>query len=832
VQLQRVVETLQRWRATERWQRHSPLLWVLGPALWVVAPLRNQTPLSYDHATHLFKAWHFWNEMLGQGRLRGWSNFWGFGFPSDELVPFGGELWVCLFRALSLGQLSWTRSYALAFAGLLIFRSLAAYFFTRRYFGATAGVLCSWLALFDPGSMLRGGWIWHTYYGVWPVELSMCLVLVALLFLEKVFEQRSARVVLWTALLFCATLLSHQLALIVFLVTAPLFLLEHFLRSSAAPLSAFVLVIGALLLGGALAAFSFIPFMARSGHAQDLGWLGDSLAAMSQRLLELRSFENVWYPVHGLALLGAWFALRERRPGGVFMAASAAAFVFLSSDTLVNDLHLERALPTLLKIETDRMLVAAKLFWFPLAGYGFARALSLPIAPQNLLSRGKRVLGWAVAIVLGGLLIVPGLPQLYEAQLKKEFVTEQQAEHWDDYQAFYAWFEAQPQPPNEFFRIAYHFRYGHHLSTLSPVFTHRPMYKIGYTPTQIFNALPTTDEPELLQALSVKYVLAGYPLERSDLSLEQRFGQLWLYRCTSYDPHPFHLNGPGQGELLEFSPERVRIRVSGTSQDSRLVLHVANYDRWQATLGGELLPIHSVPVYGIEYPFLMEVPARDGELVFRYVYRRAEWLGLLITLAALPAFLGLVWLSRHSSLPERALAGVARLRWPLLAGALTVLLLSVVIMARRTRSLSRLLPKDSLFQELDGPELSLDGEPCYKSKALRFECGGQELQAEVLPGVWGIHPCMTTSSAGELKLSGELPLGSFLAGKYDPRKQGDGSIRLVVDGQLVGETQTRAASLRAQYIEFDTRAYQGRRAQVELTLTGAALYCFDLRRVP
>lgn len=830
--LRPALEALQRWRASEHWRRYAPLVWVLGPALWLVAPLWHLTPLSYDHATHLFKAWHFWVEMLGRGRLRGWSQFWAFGFPSDELVPFGEEVWVCLFRVLTLGLLSWTRTYALAFAALLLLKALTAYIFTRRYFSATAGVLASWCILFDPGAMLKGGWNWHTYFGVWAVELSMCFVLLAFVFLDRVFEQRRARVVLWAALWFCASLLSHQLALFVFLVTSPLFILEYFLRPDGTPLRAFALAAGALGLGAALAAFSFVPFMARSTHAQDLGWLGDSLTVVSQHLLKLETFETLWAPVHALALIGAWFALRERRPGAIFVTSSAALFVFLASDTLVSDLHLERALPTLLKIETDRMLLVAKLFWFPLAGHGFAELLRLPLRSLSVLSRGKRALGWAVALLLSGVLIVPGLSNLYHTQIEKEFRGEPQTQYWDDFQAFCAWSKDLPRVPGEFYRIAYHLPFGNHLSTLTPVCNQTPMYKVGYTPTQIFNAFPTTDEPELFAALSVKYVLAAYPLERGDLEFERRFGALWLYRANSYDPRPFHLNGPGQAELLEFAPERIRVRLSGTAPDSHIVLHVANYDRWQATLAGQIVPIASVPVYGQQYPFLMDLPARDGELVVEYVYRSAEWLGLAITLAAIPTFVGLVWLARRGDALERALEAITRARRPIAWSALGLLLLGALMIALRTRDRHRLLPPESLFQELDGSELTLDGESCSKTAPLMFQCGDQPLRVEVVPGFWGLHACMTTEATGQLRLAGTLPLGSFLAGRYEARKERSGSIQLMVNGQLLGQFETRPARLRLQYIQFDTRAYAGQRAPVELTVNDAALFCFDFRRVP
>jgi hypothetical protein len=211
-------------------------LWLsLIPALWQAWPLFRETPLSHDHPTHLFKAWHFWTEMLGRGRLQGWSHFWGFGFPSDELVPCGGELWVISFRALSLGQLSWPRTYALAFAAFLVFKALAAFLFTRRYFGATAAVIAAWLTSFDVGAFSQGGWNWSSDWGVWPVSLSMSFALLAFLQIDDILRAGRSRHVLGAGLCIGAALLTHQVALVVFAAAVPLCILDSWLRTRPLP---------------------------------------------------------------------------------------------------------------------------------------------------------------------------------------------------------------------------------------------------------------------------------------------------------------------------------------------------------------------------------------------------------------------------------------------------------------------------------------------------------------------------------------------------------------------------------------------------------------------
>jgi uncharacterized membrane protein len=185
---------------------HAALALALVPTFVVARTLLGETPLSYDHATHLFKAWHFCNEMLGQGRLRGWSHFWGFGFPADELVPSGGEVWITLARLLTFGQLSWLRTYALAFFAFLLLKAFAVFVFSRRQFGPAAAVLATWIATLDPGATLEGGWLWHTRWGVWPVTLSVSFGLLALCRVQETLDSPRLRDVLWAAAYVAAAL--------------------------------------------------------------------------------------------------------------------------------------------------------------------------------------------------------------------------------------------------------------------------------------------------------------------------------------------------------------------------------------------------------------------------------------------------------------------------------------------------------------------------------------------------------------------------------------------------------------------------------------------------
>ncbi|MEO8183438.1 MAG: hypothetical protein ABI895_31780 [Deltaproteobacteria bacterium] len=823
---------LARFVAAFPWKHHAPLALALAPAAWLGGLSFSETPLSYDHSAHLFKAWHFWTEMLGRGRLRGWSHFWGFGFPADELVPAGGELWVALFRALSFGQLSWLRTYGVSFGCFLLFMAFAAYWFSRRYFGTAAGMASAWIATADPGATLEGGWNWYAYWGVWPVTLSTSFALMGLVRLEDVLCFNRRRDVVWAGILLGIALLAHQLALLLLAVAVPLLLIDHLFRSPSLRLGHALAAIAALGLAFAVSAYFLVPFMARSGDTMDLGHLGDPLGQVGQRLLQLRTFQNVWAPLQALSLLGAGLALRGRTPGGIFMVASAAAFVVLSSDTLIADLHLERALGSLIKVEANRMLLVAKLFWFPLAAHALVQLARMARRVHARSARWLRALCYLGLPVLGVAVLAPARAALSKVRLDALIRGEDETRYWHDFKALVAWTNEQRSSMGKLYRIAYHSWRGNHLPTLAAVYDQTPIYNLYFTPTQIFDKVPMTDEPELLAALSVKYVVSPSELTRGDLQLERRFGQLSVYRFTAYNPNPFTVLGAGHAELLEFEPERVRLRIQGADGNTRLKLHVASYGRWQATSAGKPVPISTVPVYGAEYPVLMEVPVSDGELVFEYVYRAADWLGLGLTLGALAVLAFLFWSGRKSRGFSHDITLPARWRRLFAGGGATALAALIGTVVLRTQERGSLLPPASIFHRLTGKELRLGEFGCDKVAELSFRCGPHRVLADVISGVWGMHLCMHGPDVGELRVNLKTELGSFLHGKYEPAKEGPGNIEVSVAGQALGSVSTRPSELSQQAVQFDTRAYTGREAELELRLRGAALHCFDFSVVP
>lgn len=816
------------------WRREA--LWLavaLLPAFLLAPRFVGEMPLSIDHATHLFKSWHFFTELLPSGRLRGWSHYWGFGFPSDELVPCGGELWVALFRALTFGQLSWLRTYALAFAALMILKGYAAFRFGRHFFGIGAGVVAAWLSVLDPGAMLEGGWEWHTTFGVWPVTLAASYVELALVRFDRVLSAGRARDVAAAGFWVGAALLTHQIAIVALALALPLLGIARRLAPDFPRWPAYARGFGALLLGFALASFFVVPFFTHTADTLDLGWLHEPLPVIVERLFSGKTFQNFSPVLHYLGLFGIVLAFRSRKAGGTFFAATALVCVLLASDVLVRTLHLERVLPSLIKLEVNRLLLVAKLFWFPLIGYAAVesvRFLSRGLARAGLGTSAVRV----IFVLLGiGVLLVPDVSRYALGLAQQKVIGPADIVDYRDLQRVLEWTRARHEQGGPRYRIAYELWRGNHLPTLAPVFDQTPFYKAGTTPTQIFKNLPRAPgDYQLYAAMSVKYIVA--PGLRSDpaLRLLKRFGSMFVYEFLGYRAEPFSVLGKGHAELLEFSDERIRLRLRDTAPDTRLKLHVASYSRWRATLSGRELPITTVPVYDFRYPMLMEVPAGDGELVFEYVRRTADWLGFGLSLAAIPGFLLVLWAGRRfRPTVMRVAARVERGLRPAAIAAAALLSVALVGVFVRTRTRAPILPKDSVFQRLNGEELSFAGQRCHKVEPLVFQCGRERVAADVVSeAIWGIHLCMHASRNGVLELDVPVKLRSFIGGSYDAvTREGSGSIRVALDDGELAHFATEPPFLQQQFVQFDTRARRGQTARLGIRLEGTALDCFDFR---
>ena len=744
----------------------------------------------------------------------------------------GSDLWVALFRIFTLGLLSWENTYRIAFLGVLVLQGIATYEFARRYFGRTAGTLAAIFMVLDPGDLFQGGWIWTTYFGVWPIVLGSSFCTWAFAKIEDVFHSNARRHIITAGCLIAAALVAHQMSLILLALALPFMLLDYWTRAGRRPTLPWLRVAAAYLIGFGLSCFSVLPFLSRAMLTIDRGGRTVTIASLVQRLVDLKLFNGCWSLITVLGIIGIVRALRTGQRGGMFLASACAACFFFATDIPFGVLHVERILPSMVKLESSRMVQAAKTFWFPLAAYGLTSLLSMARVGQIRQAGIFRHARWVLPVIFLIPFVKPTSEWIYKTQVHKNYDPEFSAALLNDYAQVNEWAKIRRHETKENYRIAFNTPSLDTLQVLTPMLNGTPIYKIESTPSHHFIQVPCEFDPKLFESLMVKYVVSDSPLDGSLYTLEQTFGSLRVYRFNRFQKDPFTVIGRGNADLVTFLPELVEIRLSNTAPDTRLKLHVARYERWEAVQGRRILPISTAPAYEHEHPYLMEVPVRDGLLQFKYVSRPVDSISLSIS------WLTVLFIGLALGIPPRWVQGMRLSRWVCrhrmaikCATGVCVLVLAVIFLLR-WGTLKHMLPQESVFHRAGSGNLTLAGHSCEKLGALDFECDGSPLRAQIVTGFNAPHLCMSTNDQGVLTLDMDTNLGKSLLVSYDPSST-QGSIKVAVNGQDLGTVDAKMPDLDLRYAHFDTRwLTQGRKAKLHVELSGGPLRCFDVRIEP
>lgn len=809
-----------------------PWLLVTFVAIALAWPLTHIHLDRHDHPAHLFKAWQFYTEMILHGRLGGYNHNWAFGYPINDITPCAAELWVIFYRLLTFGLLSWEGTYNLAFAGLMVFTGVATYTFTVRYFGRITAALAALLVVLDPGALYQGGWEWVSNFGVWPVSLSCCFVLMTCAKLEDVLRSSAERHLLLAGFWIALALWTHPLSLILLALVLPLLLLEYWLRGFSGTVHVWTRVAWSYAVGIGLASFFVVPMLTRAHYVFDRGSPGESVEQWARKVVELRVFDGNPLFITALGIVGALRALVVRRRGAVLLTVGFGACLLLATDLKFSLLHAERLMPGLVKLESDRLIMGCKLFGYPLAAYGATSIFTWSAERLVPNHRPRDLVRWLLLLGLATPFIAPTTKRIYETYVAKHFDTEFPADFARDYTRLNRWALAQRQSTSDFYRIAYSTPSLELLQSASPMLSRTPVYLDNGTSAQQFSKFPSDLDPGLLEALSVKFVVSDRHLTDSVFVPERSFGKLQAYRFANYRKERFTVIGLGQAELLTIEPDLIRLRMSDVGPGTRLKLHVAAYDRWQAVQDNQTLPIRAANAFGHEYPFLMEVPVSNGSLEFRYVRRAVDWLGLALSLltgcvVALYSVGSRRWRPRFS-LADAIQKHAVKVRWVAVIACVCVCAFIVV----RAGTRQHLLPPSSIFHLVEGKDLTVQGDHCVKSEPLAFACHNLPLEAQYSGGSWGTHLCMSTAERRPLTITLATKLGSGLQ-IYTDTFADEGSIKVNVDNRDLGTANTRRSHADWRVFQFDTSPFAGKdNAQLRVEVAGPVLRCFDIRVVP
>ncbi|HEY0138452.1 MAG TPA: hypothetical protein VGB85_30410 [Nannocystis sp.] len=704
-----------RARRLARW---LPFAIVTAFGLWLLWPVPSGVmPLSADHTVHLTRA-HLYAQQLAGGHLVGWSPAWFFGFPLGELYPVLGDLGVLALRILSLGTLDWPQCYALLFTLVFLTQGWALLRCGRALgWGPVPGTVAGLLVLADVGAYREGGWMYTVTYGVWPQALATALAWLA--FAELALATRghvpgdrsvrasddtiapgapvgteapvpgdmSVRHLVYATLAAAGALLAHPMAILMFALAVPLWLVTVGLRGAdrrARLADAAVTLALVLGLGAALAAWWLLPMSAHRGWMASYGWLHASLGDMA-RMASKGQWTYLMAPAVGhMASLGLVLAALIGRGPLRFFALWTVAHWLLASTDLFWGLRLDWLSGGFQHIQYQRFLIAAKPGFFLLAGAVVGAVVHLALrAWSQRHDLGARLAGIIAGLVLSGAVLslawqagdVRTMMLRHQVGVVQTERVPGQPAFAADYAAFLAWARATWDARDHDYRVAFRADRNLHWFMDAPVTTRTPSYKIGFTPGDNFVHKPESGDPALLRRLGVRFVVSTGSTPPAGGTLVERFGKIHVFELAGGEPLA-HLEGGGEVtfENPEIGGEGLRLRVRGATDETRLVIHVAGYPRWELRWqpdGGapEVVEWFEAPVLGDSpiatqtqrrggelrggkalgddgrEPTLIAAAARDGVYTLRYVrWRGVDVVGLVL---ALLGALGLFVLTRR-----------------------------------------------------------------------------------------------------------------------------------------------------------------------------------------
>lgn len=638
-------------------------------------------PATGDHMIHLYRGWHMAEHMVPSGRLTGWSNMAFAGYPSGVYYPILGDLLIAFVHYLTLGLLTWERTYALGFLLLLVAMPISVYAITRRAAGQTGSLVAAVLCLGDVGGWPQGGHYSTVHWAVWPFMLGLTLTMFSIRACENALLSGSKEKftpLIGFAVILALTVLAHPMTVFFLGLAGPVFVLSfaianrsHIPWNRVLVRAAFATAVGLLL-----TLFWTVPWFI-SGKEWTHGWpsvgfggLWMSLPKMVVNLLKNELFKNFFWVAWILGFAGIVLGLLSKRLWPTFLAfLLIIAFVGTGLCYELGDSIISR------KVQIERMAAFMKFVWFALAGFaidrmGFGMGWLFQKLPNAFRLKPSVVLFHRTFSALAGLIFVVSLTWIgwEESYGKVAEIGRLGGEVWDDIVKAEEWLKKQPRGRLD--RVLYQPGkmcvdgaiasaqcdevYHRHIFASGPVRTGLPKIKFGYEATAIFRNLPVKHrwpsdallirrlltEPEALANYHIRWIvsLVKWP-SRPDIREVNRFGTVFVYKVATEKTQPVRLVGDGEARVELFSDEHIRIRVANVLAETTLVLPIAYYYPWHAYQDGQEIPITTVGALANEHQILMAVKAKNGIIEFRYERslpeRISAWLSLLTWMAVI-----------------------------------------------------------------------------------------------------------------------------------------------------------------------------------------------------
>lgn len=600
----------------ERWLSRIPLslgLLTLMACIWMWPLLAGQMPVTADHTVHLARA-QAYCDLLAQGKLRGFSQMWGFGVPVGELYPVLGDLGYCAARAFGAGP---QRAYAWVFALVMLIGMHSQYWLGKslmrrdqRNLSAAVGLIAALLWALDLGAYREGGWHYTVIFGVWPQSLATSLVWLALVALLRAIKDAKR----WrpAALLIGLSLLAHPMALLHLGIVSALFTLTQARQESGAR---FFWCTG---IGAGLSAWWWVPMLSAKGMMANYGWLYDSTPTMLKTLAKGQWTQHMPSFVGYAAIVGILMAMLGSRRWTKVVAASALTLWLATSRSLFDLLHFELWGSAWTHLQYQRFLISAKPALYALAGLGLCLPwLALRRGLKKPRQRHHVLFGFMGALGCGALIFhnVNADIKAFQAQAKtldwgdwpRHRLGESYAGLDKDYAEFIDWAK---QAYDSGARWRIHAKDGrnlHWFMDLVPLTGHQ-LYKSGFTPGDNFRFKPESRASLLLSQLALTHELSRVRSDTPKKPGTRRWGAIQLRKLDSSDKdwqlwikdrngrasaHPASLQKTDEEhwhlELAQDQSHPWPLTVS---------LPIAYYPRWKVRYLDQTLPAFPAPALG------------------------------------------------------------------------------------------------------------------------------------------------------------------------------------------------------------------------------------------
>jgi len=609
-------------------------------------------PISHDHTVHFFKAWQLHEHFLSQGRLHGFSHRWFAGYPVNYLYPIGTDLFVDAVHTLGCGALSLERAYGVAFWLFHVLTGYAGYRLGRMLAGQHVGFLSGFLLLTDLSEFRFGGFAYTIEFGVWPQALSLVFALLAVVRIPAIYHDRALRPVGIFALWMGLAIITHPIELIflgILLLAAVLAgLFSPYVRTARGTAQ----LLFAYALSIAVSAVWLLPFLQLGKLTTPMGVWWTTTYELGKGLVHLNAFPGTLGYVLAFGMVGCALLLRSGQFTPMFTAFVALLVPALCNSTFIDELHLSALVGSFSKVQWLRMATMVKPFWFAMASYGVFACLRRghSAVTEHISAADARISGEHVrprsllrevvfAIVIAQLtlpFVVPAAQAFYTSNIAKTLHTQEERARDTDREKLLRWLQTELpawSASDSFYRVGVSTGHNHDLLDIG-AFIDRPIYKRGFTPAENFIYKVNTDDPAVLRAVNLRYMIAKRPLPAADFTRVARFGIYQVFEFKHWQPQPFVITaGAGDVRITRFDAHEIRL-IAQPGAHGTLRLNVSNFPRWHAYRNDQPVRMWSsaLPEAPVSTGF-MTVELAPGE--YRFVFElsaldQASWLITLL----------------------------------------------------------------------------------------------------------------------------------------------------------------------------------------------------------